>query len=85
MRSLETAGVPWSGVFTSPSFAGQAAAARAGLGYAVMPRAMVPSDLVVLTDWPDLAEVEIALLGQSRLSPAAAALAGFIEERVSRR
>jgi hypothetical protein len=50
-----------------------------------MPRAMVPSDLVVLTDWPDLAEVEIALLGQSRLSPAAAALAGFIEERVSRR
>jgi DNA-binding transcriptional LysR family regulator len=85
MRSLETVGVPWSGVFTSPSFAGQAAAARAGLGYAVMPRAMVPSDLVVLTDWPDLAEVEIALLGQSRLSPAAAALAGFIEERVSRR
>jgi hypothetical protein len=39
----------------------------------------------VLRDWPELAEVEIALLGQSRLSPAAAALAGFIEERVARR
>lgn len=84
-RTLEAAGVTWSGVFTSPSFAGQAAAARAGLGYAVMPRAMVPPELAVLRDWPELAEVEIALLGQSRLTPAAAALAGFIEERVARR
>lgn len=84
-RSLEESGVAWSGVFTSPSFAGQAAAVRAGLGYAVMPRAMVPPELVILQGWPDLAEVEIALLGQARLSPAAAALSGFIEERVSRR
>jgi DNA-binding transcriptional LysR family regulator len=84
-RTLEGASVTWSGVFTSPSFAGQAAAVRAGLGYAVMPRAMVPPELSVLRDWPELAEVEIALLGQARLSPAAAALAGFIEERVARR
>jgi DNA-binding transcriptional LysR family regulator len=84
-RTLEGAGVTWSGVFTSPSFAGQAAAVRAGLGYAVMPRAMVPPELSVLRDWPELAEVEIALLGQARVSPAAAALAGFIEERVARR
>lgn len=84
-RTLEAAGLTWSGVFTSPSFAGQAAAVRAGLGYAVMPRAMVPAELAVLRGWPDLAEVEIALLGQARLSPAAAALAGFIEERVTRR
>lgn len=84
-RTLELAGVTWSGVFTSPSFAGQAAAVRAGLGYAVMPRAMVPPELSVLRDWPELAEVEMALLGQSRLSPAAAALAGFIEDRVARR
>lgn len=84
-QTLEQAGVAWSGVFTSPSFAGQAAAVRAGLGYAVMPRAMVPVELVVLRDWPELAEVEIALLGQARLSAAAAALAGFIEARVTRR
>lgn len=84
-RTLEGAGVTWTGVFTSPSFAGQAAAVRAGLGYAVMPRAMVPPELTVLRDWPELAEVEIALLGQARFSPAAAALAGFIEERVARR
>jgi len=84
-RTLEDAGVTWSGVFTSPSFAGQAAAVRAGLGFAVMPRAMVPAELLVLRDWPELAEVEIALLGHARLPPAAAALAGFIEERVARR
>jgi DNA-binding transcriptional LysR family regulator len=83
--ALDAAGVAWTGVFTSPSFAGQAAAVRAGLGYAVMPRAMVPQDLAVLEGWPQLAVAEIALLGQARLQPAAAALAEFITERVTRR
>ena len=83
--ALDTAGVAWSGVFTSPSFAGQAAAVRAGLGYAVMPRGMVPQGLTVLDGWPELDEAEIALLGQARLSPAASALAEFIAERVAMR
>jgi DNA-binding transcriptional LysR family regulator len=83
--ALEAHHVPWTGVFTSPSFAGCAAAVRAGLGYTVMPRAMVPEGLGVLVDdWPALAAAEIALLGAVRLSPAAAALAAFIVERVSR-
>jgi DNA-binding transcriptional LysR family regulator len=82
--ALDAEGVPWTSVFTSPSFAGQAAAVRAGLGYAVMPQAMVPADLAVLNGWPELIEVEIALLGQARLPPAAAALAEFIAERVTR-
>lgn len=84
-HTLGGAGVKWTSVFTSPSFAGQAAAVRAGLGYAVMPQTMVPSELAILSDWPELAEVEIAILGQSPLSPATAALAGFIEEKVTRR
>ncbi len=83
--ALDAAGSAWTGVFTSPSFAGQAAAVRAGLGYAVMPRAMVPGDLAVLEGWPELPSAEIALLGQSRLAPAAAALAEFIARRVTRR
>jgi len=83
-RTLDDAGISWSTIFTSPSFAGQAAAVRAGLGYAVMPRAMVPPELVIQRGWPDLDEVEIALLGQARLSPAASALAGFIEDKVMR-
>ena len=83
--ALDAAGVAWTGVFTSPSFAGCSAAVRAGLGYAVMPRAMVPPGLVVLEGWPLLAEAEIALLGAARLSAAAQALATFIQERVARR
>ncbi|MEY4698336.1 MAG: hypothetical protein RIT14_2764 [Pseudomonadota bacterium] len=83
--ALEGAGVAWTGVFTSPSFAGCSAAVRAGLGYAVMPRAMVPPGLSVLEGWPPLAEAEIALLGAARLSPAAQALASFIDERLARR
>jgi DNA-binding transcriptional LysR family regulator len=83
-NALDPAGAAWTGVFTSPSFAGQAAAVRAGLGYAVMPQAMVPQDLLVLQGWPELLEAEIALLGQARLPHAAAALAEFIVERVTR-
>lgn len=82
--ALEAAGVGWTGVFTSPSFAGCAAAVRAGLGIAVMPLAMVPQGLVVQQGWPVLDQAEIALLGTARLSPAAAALARFIAERVRR-
>jgi DNA-binding transcriptional LysR family regulator len=86
--SLDAAGMDWTGVFTSPSHAGCTAAVRAGLGYAVMPRAMVAPGLQVLgpdQGWPELAEAEIALLGAPRLSLAAAALADFIEDRVVRR
>ncbi len=83
--ALDRAGVAWTQAFTSPSFAGCVAAARAGLGVTVMPEAMVPEGLTVLREgWPDLAEAEIALLGAARLPPAAAALAEFIEERLAR-
>ncbi len=84
-RALDAAGVAWSGVFISPSFAGCVAGVRAGLGVTVMPRAMVPLGLQVLSDgWPALAAAEIALLGAARQSPATQALAAFITERVRR-
>ena len=82
--ALDHAGVAWSGVFTSPSFAGQSAAVRAGLGYAVMPRGMVPAGLAVLEGWPELAAAEIALLQVARPSPAVQALAEFLVDRVGR-
>ncbi|MGL6208748.1 MAG: LysR family transcriptional regulator [Paracoccaceae bacterium] len=84
LGALEVTGREWTGVFTSPSFAGCAAAVRAGLGFAVMPEGMVPEGLVVQAGWPALAEAELALLGAVRLTPAAAALARFIGERVRR-
>lgn len=84
MGALDAAHVAWTGVFTSPSFAGLSAAVRAGLGYAVMPRGMVPAGLTVLDGWPPLAEAEIALLVAARPAPAVRALADFLVERVSR-
>lgn len=82
--ALDTAGRAWLGVFTSPSFAGAIAAVRAGLGAMVMPKAMVPGDLQVRYDWPALAEAEIALLAPPRPSPAVAALASFVMDKVRR-
>lgn len=82
--ALEAQGASWTVVFTSPSFAGCVAAVRAGLGFAVMPEAMVPAGLVAQSGWPLLAEAEIALLGSTRPTPAAAALARFIVDRVRR-
>jgi DNA-binding transcriptional LysR family regulator len=84
--ALDAAHVAWTNVFTSPSHAGCSAAVQAGLGYAVMPRAMVPPGLSVLSDgWPALPEAEMALLCAPRRAPAVAALADFIEDRVVRR
>jgi DNA-binding transcriptional LysR family regulator len=86
--ALDARHVPWAAAFTSPSFAGAAAAVRAGLGVAVMPRAMLPNGLVSLgpeDGWPELPHAEIALLGAARMPPAAAALAAFIAERAPRR
>lgn len=83
-NALDSAHIAWTSVYQSPSHAGCAAAVRAGLGFTVMPRAMAPSGLTVLgpmQGWPALPEAEICLLGQSRLLPAAQALADFIAER----
>jgi DNA-binding transcriptional LysR family regulator len=82
--ALDVAHVAWSGIYTSPSFAGLSAAVRAGLGYAVMPRGMVPAGLSVLDGWPALAEAEIALIVAPRPAPAVQALAEFLIERVLR-
>ncbi len=48
LAALDAAGRAWRIVLTSPSLAGLQAAVRAGLGLTVLPREMVPPDLVVL-------------------------------------
>ncbi len=83
--ALDARGVVWTPAYMSQSLAGALAAVRAGLGWSVMPRAMVPDDLTVLHErfgWPPLDPAEIALLIRDPVSPAAAALAGFIQARV---
>jgi DNA-binding transcriptional LysR family regulator len=86
--TLDRLHIPWTPVYESPSHSGCAAAVKAGLGYAVMPRALTPPGLAQLDrplGWPALPEAEICLLPAARLSPAAAALCGFLEEHVPSR
>ncbi len=85
LAALDRAKAPWTSAFTSPSHAGCAAAVRAGLGYAVMPRGLIQEGVRILQDWPMLEAADMCLLEPARQSPAAAALAHFIESRMAAR
>jgi len=86
--ALEQHGRPWRIAYTSPSLAGQHAALRAGLGLTVLPREMVPPDLVRLGEpqgLPPLHDAEIALMRASTATPRAAErLAEFILSSLDR-
>ena len=77
-QSLDAAGRAWRIAYTCGSLAGAHAAVRAGLGITVLPKDMVPGDLMVLNEQklglPDLADTEMALIAAAQLSPAAARL-----------
>lgn len=89
ITALEGAGRSWRAAYTSPSLAGQHAALRAGLGITVLPRDMIPPDLVTLDaqdGLPALADAEIALLrAQTAVPPAAERLADFVLSSLDRR
>lgn len=80
--ALDRAGRSWRVSYTCASLAGALAAVRAGLGVTVLPKTMVPQDLLVLNDevldLPDLQDTEMALLEAPRLSPAAQRLRDYI-------
>jgi len=83
--ALDAAGVRWKATYTSPSFAGVLAAVKAGLGYTILPRAMLPADLVALgpeQGWPRLPDAELCLLARPGSSAAVDALATYIQEQV---
>ncbi len=85
-EALDKAGVAWKVAYTSPSIAGEIAAVKAGLGYAALPRKMVPPDLVPLENeqgWPKLKDAEICLLARDENKPAIAALSDYIRQRIS--
>ncbi|MFP4098850.1 MAG: LysR family transcriptional regulator [Alphaproteobacteria bacterium] len=85
-QALDTIGVAWKEAYTSPSVAGEVAAVKAGLGYAALPRKMVPSELVPLEHeqgWPELKDAEICLLARDGSSPAIVALSDYIRQRIS--
>lgn len=87
IEALEAAARSWRIAYTSTSLAGTQAAVRAGLGLTVLPRDMVPADLVVLgtaQGAPDLRDTEIALLTAQPLSRPAARLAEHVVRSLER-
>lgn len=88
ITALERGGRAWRCAYTSPSLAGQQAALRAGLGITVLPREMVPADLVQLGakhGLPELPDTEIALMrAPTAVPPAAERLADFILSSLDR-
>jgi len=81
LSALDRMRKPWQIAYTSPSLAGTIAAVKAGLGVTVLPANMVPQGLVPLRGsfkLPPLADSEIAVFKQERLSPAGKILATHI-------
>ena len=80
--ALDSVGRTWRIAYTCGSLAGTHAAVRAGLGITVLPKEMVPPDLLIFDDeasgLPDLKDTEMALLEAPQLGPAAARLGDYI-------
>lgn len=64
IQSIEEAGYNWRLIFSSTSYAGKAAAVKAGMGITVLPRMMTPKDLsLIVSDvLPKLEDVHVSLL-----------------------
>jgi DNA-binding transcriptional LysR family regulator len=64
INALEKEGRKWGMVFSSPSHAGTVAAVKAGMGITVMPRTMIPKDLVAIGFelLPPLSDTHVSLL-----------------------
>lgn len=76
--ALSREGIRWKIVYTSPSLTGALAAVKAGLGVTVLPREMVPKELLVQKNFPKLQIAQISLLKQSACSDAVNQLASFV-------
>ena len=86
IQSLETAGIPWRLVYSSPSYAGTVAAVKAGMGVTVLPRTIIPDKLEsVGTTWlPLLYDTHVSLLRQVNNNPAEQSLEEFVLKKMHR-
>jgi DNA-binding transcriptional LysR family regulator len=84
IKALEAAGFNWHLIFSSSSYAGQAAAVKAGMGLTVLPRMMVPKDLaIVLSEHlPELDDIHVSLLKHSDDNPAINSFEQFVLQKL---
>lgn len=85
LEALDHAGVKWEIAYVSPSFSGIIAAVKAGLGYAALPKMMLPEGLEnfdTKKGWPKLRPVALCLLARDPHHPVLQAFSDFIEEEL---
>lgn len=80
IQALEDAGLSWRLIFSSTSYAGKAAAVKAGMGITVLPRMMAPKEvsLMVSRKLPVLEDIHVSLLKHERNNPAVDSLEEFV-------
>jgi len=68
IKSLDDAKIPWQIVFSSPSYNGNMAAVKAGLGITILPKTMVPDRQYILQQksLPPLTDTHLSLLKNTR-------------------
>ena len=81
---LEKEQIRWQIVFNSASYTSKIAAVKAGLGITVLPKSMIPSQLIALKSpqLPVLSDSHISLLKQNRVSSVIASFEEFILKRL---
>ncbi len=86
--ALDTARIDWRIAYTCGALSGSLAAVRAGMGITVLPKDMVPPDLIVLDPagdrLPMLEDTEIILLEAAHIGAPAARLRDVIEHALHR-
>ncbi len=80
--ALNREGIRWRIVYTSPSLTGTFAAVKAGLGISVLPFNMIPKEIQIIRDLPNLKDAQIALLKQEHVSEAGTALATYVVNHI---
>ena len=87
LKALNEENIPWTIVYTSPSYNGVVAAVKANMGITVLPVTMIPTPLQELTDsfLPPLPEMHVSLLKKAKeLSPAMETLSQFLIKKLKR-
>lgn len=84
IQTLESAGVRWRLVYSSPSYAGRMAAVKAGLGISAIQRTMIPDYLESIDNHalPKLNDIHISLLKKEGANKAIESLEYFLLKRL---